>query len=196
MLQRSLLINGLVLLRSIISGIIESLSLFVFWTLIRWLCLELKFDFISATLGLSIGIIVYWINIIKRSINLKKLGLLLSIMIQIFVYFLAGGFLYKQIINFGDVSANYQMIVGKLIIVVVVIFIIAKVLDFIINKIINSLFNNHEGDFELIQASTMYNIHGQELHESYRYKLKTWNLFDIQYIKYEASDDFGTAVKK
>lgn len=196
MIQRSLLINGLVLLRSIISGIIESLSLFVFWTLIRWLCLELKFDFISATLGLYIGIIVYWINIIKRSINLKKLGLLLSIMIQIFVYFLAGGFLYKQIINFGEVSADYQMIIVKLIIVVVVIFIIAKVLDFVISRITNSLFDNHVDDFELIQASTIYNIHGQELHESYRYKLKTLNLFDIQYIKYEASDDFGTAVKK
>lgn len=188
MIQRSLLINGLVLFRSIISGIIESLSLFVFWTLIRWLCLELKFDFISATLGLSIGIIVYWINIIKRSINLKKLGMLLSIMIQIFVYFLAGGFLYKQIINFGDVSANYQMIILKLITAVVVIFIIAKTLDFIINRIIKTLFNNHKGDFELIQASTIYNIHGQELYDSYRYKLKTLNLFDIQYIISETSE--------
>ena len=188
MIQRSLLINGLVLFRSIISGIIESLSLFVFWTLIRWLCLEVKFDFISATLGLSIGIIVYWINIIKRSINLKKLGMLLSIMIQIFVYFLAGGFLYKQIINFGDVSANYQMIILKLITAVVVIFIIAKTLDFIINRIIKTLFNNHKGDFELIQASTIYNIHGQELYDSYRYKLKTLNLFDIQYIISETSE--------
>ena len=188
MIQRSLLINGLVLFRSIISGIIESLSLFVFWTLIRWLCLELKFDFISATLGLSIGIIVYWINIIKRSINLKKLGMLLSIMIQIFVYFLAGGFLYKQIINFGDVSANYQMIILKLITSVVVIFIIAKTLDFIINRIIKTLFDNHKGDFELIQASTIYNIHGQELYESYRYKLKSLNLFDIQYIISETSE--------
>ena len=42
MIQRSLLVNGLVLLRSIISGIMESLSLFVFWTLIRWLCLEVN----------------------------------------------------------------------------------------------------------------------------------------------------------
>ncbi len=196
MIQRSLLINGLVLVRSIISGIVESLSLFVFWTLIRWLCIELKFDFISATLGLSIGIIIYWISMMKRSINLKKLGMLLSIMIQIFIYFLAGGFLYKQIINFGDVSVDYQMIIAKLMIAVVVIFIIAKVLDFVIARITNSLFDNHVDDFELIQASTIYNINGQEQHESYRYKLKTWNLFDIQYIKYEASDDFGTAVKK
>ena len=80
------------------------------------------------------------------------------------------------------------MIILKLIIAVIVIFIIAKILDFIIDKIINSLFDNHKDDFELIQASTIYNIHGQELYKSYRYKLKTLNLFDIQYISSKTSE--------
>ena len=84
----------------------------------------------------------------------------------------------------------------RLIIAVIVIFIIAKILDFIINKIINSLFDNYKDDFELIQASTIYNIDGQELYESYRYKLKTLNLFDIQYISYEASEQDGESLKE
>lgn len=180
MTQRSLMLNLVQLIRVLFGAIEEILSLYGFWVLIRWLCVEASFDFISATMGLFIGIMVYWVSSLKRHIQFKHFGSFLSIMMQVFAYLICGNILYQSIIDIGDETKSFQITLIWLFIIIFVIFIISKLVDFVVSKFLLKMFENYPDDFEMIQASTYYFIDGNESYESYRYKLKTMNIFGLQ----------------
>lgn len=180
MIKRSLGLNLVHLIRTIVGALSDTLALYMMWFLVKWLSYEAKFDFISATMGLFIGFsLLIWTGFV-RAIKHHYFGLMLSRVMIVFMFVLFGNEMYQSIVDIGtstDANINVLMILS---IGCIIFLIVGKILNVIVRKMIGSMFEHHEDDFDIISESTNYYMSGGVMSESERYRLKTFNFYNIE----------------
>ena len=175
------LILFLQVLSTLFSTLAQILMFYMFWLTIRMWTLGFGFDFVSASVGffLGYGLILY--TLLVRGAKLKRFGTFsMSILTVISLLFISNK-LYKMIIDLGsyaNVVMNYLIV---LLIIIFVIYFVARLLDFGISKLVSALFKTDDEQFELVKASTHYSKAGVELYESYIYVLKGFDLYNTSF---------------
>ena len=175
------LILFLQVLSTLFSTLAQILMFYMFWLTIRMWTLGFGFDFVSASVGffLGYGLILY--TLLVRGAKLKRFGTFsMSILTVISLLFISNK-LYKMIIDLGsdaNVVMNYLFI---LLIIIFVIYFVARLLEFGISKLVSALFKTDDEQFELVKASTHYSKAGVELYESYIYVLKGFDPYNTSF---------------
>lgn len=186
MIKRSLMLNLMCVIRTLFSALSDIVSLYMIWFVLRWLCLEMKFDFISATLGLFMGVILLILNALMRAIKFKYFGLMLSRLIIMFVFVIFGNNFYQMIVGVNTNSDSLMNMLIYLSIANLIIWFMVKLLDYIIRRILDHIFENNKDDFILSQKAVLYSDSGSGEYESFKYRLKSINVYNIEIEKFEA----------
>lgn len=181
MIKRSLILNFLYFVRTLNSTASDILALCMMWFVIRWICLEAKFDFISATLGFLIGISLLVSSALIRAIKFKYIGLLISRFIIIFTFVIFGNNIYQMLTRIKSDETSMSNVFVVLLVISIIIMIIGKILDRVLVAMVNRAFERHEDDFELVEKSVVYHMGGGAHYESYKYRLKSMNFYNIEF---------------
>lgn len=183
MIKRSLMLNLMFIIRTLFSALSDIIGLYMIWFVLRWLCLEMKFDFISATLGLFMGVILLILNALMRAIKFKYFGLMLSRLIIMFVFVVFGNNFYQMIVGVNTNSDSLMNMLIYLSITNLIIWFMVKLLDYIIRRILDYIFENNKDDFILSQKAVLYS--GSAEYELFKYRLKTMNVYNIEIEKFD-----------
>ena len=184
MVKRSLGLNLIHFIRTLIGALSDILVLYMIWFLVKWLSDDGKFDFISATMGLFVGFVMLILTGLMRAIKHHYFGLMLSNIIIIFIFVLFGNEMYQSIVDIGMSNESRIDVLIILSFSCFVFWIIGKILNIIISKLIGSIFERYEDDFEIISESINYHMGGGVMSESERYRLKTLNFYNIEIDKF------------
>ena len=180
MVKRSLMLNFVHIVRTLFFGLSDIASLYMMWFVVRWLCLETDFEFISATLGFLIGITLLVLTSLVRAIRFKYFGLMLSRMIVMFTFVGFGNNFYQSIVGVNTDSNSLINMLIYLVVINVIILIVIKILDYIIQRIVHYIFENNKTDFVLDKKTIVYDNEGNVYSEVCVYSLKSMNIYNIE----------------
>lgn len=180
MVKRSLILNMVHFIRTLFSAATDITLFYTMWFVIKWICLNTDFEFISATVGFFIGVGMLVLNSVTRAIRYKYFGLLVSRMIVVFVFAVFGNTLYQKLAGIKTDMVTMRSYFIVLCVAIAVFTLIGRLLDRVVVSSISKVFEEHEDDFELVKDVTYYYMGGGIDSRSCVYRLKTMNVYNIE----------------